>query len=186
MSRLYLGIDQSYSGCAIIAYSPGIDVFDEKLFDFSPDAAGTGVARLLHIQTALGQHFTALRDSGTVERVCLEGYAYGASFRREELGELGAVLRLALADAITPHRTHIVAPSTVKKFATGSGRSSKDKMMLEVYKRFGYDAPTHDAADAYTLARIAHALTAPPELKFQAEVVDTVLHPKTPRTKKAA
>jgi hypothetical protein len=186
MSSVYLGIDQSYSACAVIAYSPGVGVFDEKLLDFSPGIAGTGVDRLLYVEAALGKHFRALCDSGTVYRVCLEGYAYGAAFRREEMGELGAVLRLALINFFPKEDTYVVAPTTVKKFATGSGRSSKDKMMLEVYKRFGYDAPTHDAADAYTLARIAHALDHPPELKFQAEVVDTVLNPKQPRGKKAA
>ncbi|WP_330481350.1 hypothetical protein [Streptomyces sp. NBC_00724] len=88
-------------------------------------------------------------------------------------------MRLALVQTWHPGLLHAVAPPSVKKFVTGSGRADKDKMMLAVYMRWQFEAPNHDVADAYTLARIAAHLdpelqVAPPELKFQQEVLDTV------------
>ncbi|MGW6481292.1 hypothetical protein ACWGDS_25925 [Streptomyces sp. NPDC055059] len=71
-------------------------------------------------------------------------------------------------------------------------RADKDKMLLAVYMRWKFEAPDHDTADAYTLARIAAHLDpelreAPPELKFQQEVLDTVRGTKkSPRPTRAA
>lgn len=101
-------------------------------------------------------------------------------------------MRLALVQTWHPRLLHAVAPPSVKKFVTGSGRADKDKMMLAVYMRWKFEAPNHDVADAYTLARIAAHLdpelqVEPPELKFQQEVLDTVRGTKkSPRPARAA
>lgn len=180
MPRLYLGIDQSYSGFATVAYAPAAGTVTEHVLDFSPAKAGHGPQRLHHAHHALEQHFQTLAKAGEVRQVAFEGYAYGAQFKREELGELGGILRLALIEVFPPHMLHTVAPMSVKKYATGSGRSPKDRVMLEVYKRWGYEAATNDLADAYTLARISADLDReePPCLKFQAEVIRTIRSPK--------
>ncbi|MGI5136328.1 MULTISPECIES: hypothetical protein [unclassified Streptomyces] len=185
MPRIWIGIDQSYSGCAIVhhvRYDENDTYTDEKVCDFSPKAAGLGIERLLHVHHELLAHFQDIARLGYVAHLCYEGYAYGAKYRREELGELGAMMKTALALAFPSHfedRVHAVAPSTVKKFATGSGRADKDKVMLAVYMRWQYQPPSHDVADAYTLAHIAEALDRPepPELKFQREVLATVRSP---------
>ncbi|MCX5318137.1 hypothetical protein [Streptomyces sp. NBC_00154] len=64
-----------------------------------------------------------------------------------------------------PGLLHAVAPTSVKKFVTGSGRADKDKMLLAVYMRWQFEAPNHDVADAYTLARIPAHLD--PELRLR-------------------
>lgn len=174
-----IGIDQSYSGCAIVAYDAVEGTAEHWTYDFSPKVAGTGIARLLYVRRVLRERLSEIAWQEQVTHVAYEGYAYGARFRREELGELGCCLKLALADVFPAHltsRVHAVAPSSVKKFATGSGRAPKDKMMLAVFQRWGFEPASNDVADAYTLARIADALAAvePPELKFQREVLATV------------
>lgn len=188
MPRLYLGIDQSYSGCAIVSYCPATNIASEHVYDFSPSQAGAGPQRLGYVHNILREHFMYLRQQGTVRQVCFEGYAYGSKFRREELGELGGVMRLALVQTFPPHLLRAVAPNAVKKYVTGSGRADKDKMMLAVYMRWKHESSSHDAADAYALARIAVDLEAeqPLELKFQQEVIKSLLHPKPARSKKAA
>ncbi|MFC9505368.1 crossover junction endodeoxyribonuclease RuvC [Streptomyces sp. NPDC057002] len=185
MPNLYVGIDQSYTGCAVVSYNPAADSAVEHVFDFSSGKAGTGPQRLGHVHHILREHFQALRAAGTVRQVCFEGYAYGKAYRREELGELGGVMRLALIQVFPPHLLHAVAPATVKKFVTGSGRAEKEKILLSVYMRWKFEASGHDAADAYVLARIAACLdsTHLPELKFQAEVIDSILNPKPPRVR---
>ncbi|MET7631721.1 hypothetical protein ABZS53_14895 [Streptomyces sp. NPDC005499] len=179
MARYSIGIDQSYSGCAIVHYNAADHSAAEKVYDFSPKLAGSGLARLAHVYRTLREHFALIEQLGPITHVCYEGYAYGAKFKREEMGELGGILKLALATQFPAHvarRIHAVAPPTVKKFVTGSGRADKDKMLLAVYKRWEHEASSHDAADAYVLARIAADLDAEtlPELKFQQEVLDTV------------
>lgn len=192
MPRISIGIDQSYTGCAVVAYNATAGTADEAVFDFSPTTAGTGVARLVFVRHALLTHFHQLARLGQVTYICYEGYAYGAKFRREELGELGAMMKTALADTFPQHverRIHAVAPATVKKFVTGSGVADKDKMLMAVYKRWQYEASCHDAADAYVLARIAEALARPepPEWDFQRQVLDTIRNPpKRSRSKTAA
>lgn len=179
MPRIAIGIDQSYSGCAVVTYNALKDTADAKVFDFSPKRIGTGIKRLERVYEDLAQFFLNTAMLGQVTHICYEGYAYGARFRREELGELGAALKMALALVFPKHidrRIHAVAPATVKKFVTGSGRADKDKIMLAVYKRWGFEPASNDVADAYTLARIADALATPepPELQFQREVLDAI------------
>ena len=191
MSRISIGIDQSYSGCAVVHYNTSAGYAQEKVFDFSPKAAGTGIDRLLYVHVELLGHFQEIAMCGQVTHICYEGYAYGAKFRREELGELGAMMKLALADVWPGHverRIHAVAPATVKKFVTGSGRADKDKMMMAVFQRWQHESSSHDAADAYVLARIAEALAnpEPPELKFQQEVLATIRNPPKKQRKAAA
>ncbi|MFF8283373.1 crossover junction endodeoxyribonuclease RuvC [Streptomyces albus] len=188
MPCTYLGIDQSYSRCAIVAYTPATRRAEVERFDFSPKKSGKGPQRLAHVHRVLREYFEAQRLAGPVGAIAYEGYAYGAKFKREELGELGGVMRLALVQTWPLDLLHTVAPSSVKKFVTGSGRADKDKMLLAVYMRWKYEAPDHDTADAYTLARIAAALGSdePPDLKFQREVLDTIRQPMPALRKKEA
>lgn len=44
-----------------------------------------------------------------------------------------------------------IYPSTVKRWATGNGRASKDEMMSAARARFGWDGTSHDEADAVLL-----------------------------------
>ncbi|MGW3860263.1 hypothetical protein ACWEDZ_02095 [Streptomyces sp. NPDC005047] len=189
MPRLSIGIDQSYSGCAIVHYNATDQTASETVYDFSPKQAGSGIQRLVHVHATLRQHFAAVERFGQITHICYEGYSYGSKYRREELGELGCALKLALATQFPMHierRVHAVAPPTVKKFVTGSGQANKDKIMMAVYMRWQHEASSNDSADAYVLARIADALATPepPELKFQREVLDTIRNPpKKTRTK---
>ncbi|WP_329272033.1 hypothetical protein [Streptomyces sp. NBC_01451] len=192
MPRISIGIDQSYSGCAVVHYDATTGSASETVLDFSPKKVGTGIPRLVTVNAMLREHFAAIERLGQITHICYEGYSYGSKFRREELGELGCALKLALATQFPMHlerRIHAVAPTTAKKFVTGSGRADKDKIMLAVYMRWQHEPSSNDAADAYTLARIADALATPepPELKFQQEVLDTIRNPpKKTRAKNAA
>ena len=67
----------------------------------------------------------------------------------------------------------MVAPGTLKKFATGKGNCPKGLMMLEVYKKYGVTITDDNAADAYALAKIGQALlTNKVDNKKQQEVID--------------
>lgn len=85
--------------------------------------------------------------------VAIEGYAMGSKTRPQMAGELGGHLRLLLWQAGIPYI--IVPPTLVKKFTTGKGTSPKEVMMMEVFKRWGYESPCNNSCDAYALSRIA-------------------------------
>jgi crossover junction endodeoxyribonuclease RuvC len=92
--------------------------------------------------------------------VAIEGYAYGAKFNRESMGELGGILRLALYEAGIDFID--VPPTVLKKFVTGKGNAQKQQMLLSVYKKWGVDITDDNIADAYALARFAEAYAANP------------------------
>ena len=87
--------------------------------------------------------------------VVLEGYAFGRPNQMAALGELSGVVKCSLFE-MGQHYL-VVPPTRVKKFATGRGNAKKDEVRLEVYKRWGFEAPSNDEVDAYVLARIGLA-----------------------------
>lgn len=84
--------------------------------------------------------------------VAIEGYAFARPNQAHQVGELGGVIRLALWDAGIAYV--IVAPSSVKKYATGKGNASKNAMLVAAGRRLGYAGDSNDEADAAWL----HAL----------------------------
>lgn len=103
----------------------------------------------------------------------LEGYGYAGPSPHTlvTLVEIGTAIRMVL-DQTTDCKVVEVAPTALKKFVTGSGQAKKDGMMLEIYKRWGFDTQNNNIADAYALARVGHGILYPDSLtKFQAEVI---------------
>ena len=49
----------------------------------------------------------------------------------------------------------VVPPARLRSLPAGNAK--KDEVRLEVYKRWGFEAPTNDEVDAYVLARIGLA-----------------------------
>lgn len=69
--------------------------------------------------------------------------------------ELGGIVRLGL---VRFERLHEVSTTSLKKFATGKGNATKDVIMLDVFKRWGFDCNgDNNLADAYVLARMVRA-----------------------------
>lgn len=109
----------------------------------------------------------------------VEGYSHGSRFSFSVLVETGTVVRLALMDAGVPFVE--IAPSSLKKFVTGKGQKvKKEQMMLAVFKRWGYEAPGNDLADAYGLARIGLCIMgqAPMTNEYERSLVGTIPRPR--------
>jgi crossover junction endodeoxyribonuclease RuvC len=75
----------------------------------------------------------------------------------------------------------VVPPMSLKKFTSGSGASKKEKMLLEVYKRWGHDCGDDNQADAVALAYVGAAYMNEwtPTMAAQREVLRK-LHPVRP------
>ena len=94
--------------------------------------------------------------------VMIEGLAFMArnTTALVQLAGLNYFVRLALAELSWPFV--IVAPTTLKKFVTGSGKGDKDKMMMCIYKDYGFEAFDNNVNDAYSLGVCGQALLGEP------------------------
>ena len=107
------------------------------------------VARLLHWY----EHFRKLFLMSAPDLVLIEGYAYARPYQAHQMGELGGVLRLTLAEFGYPFI--VVAPGTLKKFATGNGNAGKDQMLSTAVRKLDYEGHDHNDADALWLLEMA-------------------------------
>lgn len=89
--------------------------------------------------------------------VVIEGYAFGAGGHGQAgvrgIAELGGVVRVALYEAGLPFV--VVAPATLKKYATGKGNAPKDQVLVQAVKRSGMEFRSSDEADAWWLWAMA-------------------------------
>lgn len=88
-------------------------------------------------------------ESRPPDLVVIEDYAHGRVTSASTLGELGGVLRHELWLREVPYVT--VVSSTIKKFATGDGRASKDDMVEAALPWWPIE--NHDEADALHMVR---------------------------------
>lgn len=105
--------------------------------------------------------------------VVIEGLSFGSNDpSAQERSALHYSLR---EDLLRNMVTCVVCPPTsLKKFVTGSGGAKKELVMLEVFKRWGFEARDNNAADAIGLAIIGACLLGRmnPTTKEQREVLD--------------
>jgi crossover junction endodeoxyribonuclease RuvC len=106
----------------------------------------------------------------------MEAYSMAEKYGQHASGEVGGVIKLTVLThfAARSQRAYpiLVAPQQLKKFATGNGNTKKELITKEVLKRWGVDFDDTNLAEAYVLARIAHAVDTSPEMtQFQADVV---------------
>jgi len=112
-------------------------------------AQSLGTARLILIEDEVVRHVDLHRP----DQIAIEAVAYG-SMTAVDSAELHGTVRTALYRL--GHKDIIyVAPPTLKKFATGSGRAQKSDIKLELLKRWKITERNDNKADAYVLARIA-------------------------------
>lgn len=115
------------------------------------------IARLLYLRDIV------LRQTRTADLTVIEGFSFGSPQGATEAGGLGWIIRLALHEHSIPFA--IVAPATLKKFATGKGNAGKDDMKLAAQSRLGVTftgTGSGDRCDARWLQEMGlHHLGAP-------------------------
>lgn len=107
--------------------------------------------------------------------VVIEGFGYANSNSLVTLVEFGTAVRLALLES--PAKMYEVAPTSLKKFILGKGVGKKEQVMMQVFKKYGYEAKTNNLADAYVLAQIGVMINGPqtyPPTKPQLDVISVV------------
>lgn len=156
-----VGVDQSLRGTAICISREGVL---EPLF--LPEKKKRGAGRLLSIRNQIFQEV----DKHIVSLAVLEGYAYDAAGRVFELGELGGVIKAEFYLREIPCIS--VPPTSLKKFATGNGSASKDRMIKAVAEKYGFETKNDNIADAVALAKLGEVyLTEESTYRSELEVV---------------
>lgn len=113
--------------------------------------------------------------------VVIEGYSFmskgGRSF---SIGELGGLIKAFLY--ANKMQYAIVAPSSLKKYATAKGTSPKSTIEKEVYKKWKVEFKTEHEVDAYVLARIGYRICKDKTIglkEYQKQVIKVVLDDKS-------
>lgn len=154
--RAYLGIDPSptKTGLALIIDEDGL--LDTRIGLVVPKGL-TGTPRIKYTRDAIREFVSGLSPLSAA----VEGPAVYAVNQADKLGQLRGALLLFLEDLAAP--TLVVPPSTVKKFATGNGGASKEKM-IEAAEDLWNKKMTDDEADAAWLSFVAYAYYSPEPL----------------------
>jgi len=93
---------------------------------------------------------TQLIKKYKINIIVIEDFSFASKGRAIfELGGLGWMLRLLASDLKI--NLVVVDTSMLKKFITGKGNSKKEVMLLEVYKKYGFDTHNNNIADAFAL-----------------------------------
>ena len=99
----------------------------------------------------IGRAIADTLDEHKPNIVVVENYGFANRHTLVILVEIGTVIRLSLH--AYKYSWGAAAPNSVKKFGAGIGNAKKDKMMIEVYKQWGFEG-TDNEVDAYALAAL--------------------------------
>lgn len=170
MTDIYVGIDPGTKNCALVAWSPTRGL----ITTWKPKGTmPSGVLRLRKLMVEISRELGKLNE---IRKIALEGYSMAERYGQHNSGEVGATIKLTILahfDA-QDQRSYpiLVAPQQLKKFVSGNGNTKKEMMPKEILKRWGMDFDDTNIAEAYALARMAHAVDAGPEMTaFQRDVV---------------
>ena len=122
--------------------------------------------RIVKIAEELMQKIDELSPDEDPDIVVIEGLAFMArnSTALVQLSGLNYLVRTLLNEFKWPFV--IVAPTSLKKFITGSGKGDKDMMMMTVFKNYGHEALDNNECDAYSLAVCGLATLGKPLIKM--------------------
>lgn len=168
-------IDSSLKGFAMRCLSPeGSSLFCQEIKTLKEVVDGDSVAARIRRYRHIADRAVLPLKQFAPEYVFIEGYAFskkGSS--ASKLIELGGIVR----DRLSNYAFIVeVAPSTVKKFATGKGTADKAAVASALANRYGLSFSTDNEADAFGLAQLGRVAVgyAEPETQFQRDSAEVV------------
>lgn len=162
----YLGIDLSLSATGVAVLAEAGNIF----LTIATSPREPISQRLEKIADAL----VVIARGHQPALIVAEAQAF-AKFGVAALGEVHGAVKYAFRKAEVQVPVY-VAPTTLKKFATGSGKAEKSDIKMAIFERWGVKLTDNNQADAYILARIAGALHGglPATLEHQRECLKTI------------
>jgi len=145
---MFVGMDPSYNNFAIVILDQDANIVDQQLF------GSTKTTEVEDRLIELEKKYDFIPHIVSLHSICIEGPSYSSNGAFIlQMGALHYMIRIMFKRQKVNFK--VIAPTTLKKFVTGSGRAKKDLMLLKVYKRWGVEFSDDNLADAYSLARMA-------------------------------
>jgi len=167
-----IGIDLSLTGTGIVVLEDG-KLMKKKLIKSKP--LGKRPIDEIHRIRKIIEEIEDILGEDIPDIAVIEGMAFMAR-NTTALVQLAALNYMTRALLVDYNITFIiVAPTSLKKFVTGSGNAKKDVMLIETYKRYGVTILDDNICDGYSLAQVGLCLkesNSKPVTKFQQEVLD--------------
>lgn len=166
-----LGLDLSLTGTGVVILENG--KFVKRHLIKSKPSGDLPLSELRRIKKIV-EEIEMIVAEGIPNVAVIEGLAFMVR-NATALVQLSA-LNYMVRDMLDRYKVKfvIVAPTSLKKFITGSGASKKDVMLMETFKRYGVSILNDNECDAYGLAKIGEALFEEKKEKlpiFQQEVL---------------
>ena len=170
-----VGVDASLNSTGIAATIHG--ELDNVIATRSVNSNKKGTDRLIEIREEVYKSVLG------ADLVLIESYAFARPNQAHQIGELGGVLRVMFREKDLKFLE--VAPTQLKKFATGKHNASKEEIAVAAYKKWGIECRTNDETDAAVLVYIGLACMGNTDklTAYQKEVIDA-LHGKSEVKKK--
>lgn len=144
---LFVGIDPSYDGFAIMVLDKNANIIEQKLISTSSKLSIE--ERIIQLE----KEFEFIPKIVNLHSVYLEGPSFASSGAFVlQMGALHYYLRIFLFKKNVNYK--VVTPNELKKFVTGKGQAKKNLMLLNVYKKWNVEFQDDNVADAYGLARM--------------------------------
>jgi crossover junction endodeoxyribonuclease RuvC len=150
IQRYCVGLDLSLTGTGMVIIDRE-NLEDNKGFKFSAGEAKAEIGS--RIDDLWRKISKVLPKDPRNTKIFIEGAAFGASFNTFTLGELNGGIKFKLSEAGYTYQT--VAPTSLKKYATGKGVAEKSYVSACVALKWNFISPSNDIVDAFVLARMA-------------------------------
>lgn len=150
----FIGIDPSYSSTGVVVLGKETN---EPLEAFTV-RAGTSTNRFYdRMKLAIDKiNEVMIKYPMDSTYVVMEGGAFASEFVTFKLGKLAGAFEYYLGSLGVNYS--LVAPTYVKKVATGKGNSTKASVITAVRNRWEFVSASDDINDAYVMAQIARGV----------------------------
>lgn len=148
--HMFVGLDPSYNGFAIIVVDKNGEIVEQKLLSSNTDDEAED--RIIELE----KEFKFIPNIYCLETVYIEGPSYSSQGAFVlQMGALHYYLRIFFRKKNIDYK--IIAPGTLKKYVAGEGKGNakKDLMLLKTFQKWGVAFEDNNLADAYGLARMA-------------------------------
>jgi Holliday junction resolvasome RuvABC endonuclease subunit len=139
-----VGLDLSYR-------ASGVAIRDKKEYVFCVEIPRKRTDNVLFVIDQIVKGIIPNLIKG--DQLIVEDYAFSHSASGIKNVSVGSVIRF-LSWKVTGNHPVLVSPTTLKKFATGKGKSKKEHMLLALSKQTGKEFETSDEVDAWFLSEI--------------------------------
>ena len=172
---MYLGLDLSLTGTGAVIIDDDYKIIHQAVWSNNYRS----IDRLEFIYAEIDELIAEYHHKDNIDYAVLESPAFGVGNqgRLFDLGDAAGIVKLELAK--NGIEFSLVSPQGLKKYISGKqtrgNKSTKDLVILDIYKKYGVEFRENNIADAYVLARIAHDLCCDCEIdEYQREVLKVV------------